>query len=119
MAMTRLVFSLVLLAGFAFPASALPAMIFARDAKAHVGQEVSVRGDISGVRDGDGATYVFLDGRGRHAALTLIFYGDDAGMFPGLDTATGRSVLAEGRIQLVRGQPVMVIRRHIQLTFQD
>ncbi len=103
----------------AVPAVALPVMIFPREARAHLGQAVTVRGVIDGVHEGRDATYIFLDGRGAHAAMLVVLRGDDALIFPDITTDTGKTIEVSGRVEQVQGKPAIFVQRRTQLYFKD
>ncbi|WP_457596342.1 OB-fold nucleic acid binding domain-containing protein [Hydrogenimonas sp.] len=97
------------------------ANISAKEAARHVGEYVVVCGEVSGVyyaRHSNGApTFVNLDGRYPHQAMTLVIWQEDRPDFPSLvsNAAVGKRVCVEGVVELYRGKPEIVLRERSQL----
>jgi DNA/RNA endonuclease YhcR with UshA esterase domain len=90
--------------------------IAAIDAKARVGQTVTVEGTVSDVHFGrSGAAFIDVGGRFPDNALTAVIFVDDIGKFPGVKALAGKSVDISGPVQLYQGRPEIILKSAEQL----
>ncbi|MGH7072914.1 MAG: exodeoxyribonuclease VII large subunit [Stellaceae bacterium] len=99
---------------------ALPAFadtIAASDARAHVGQTVTVEGTVSNVHTSGRSGTVFLDigGRYPHNAFTAVIFKRDTAKFHGVAALNGKTVDVTGKVQLYRGRPEIILNGAGQL----
>lgn len=115
--MRRFVLGLCLAAVMAVPAAHAQAQkITPADAKARVGQTVTVEGAVSAVHAGRSGT-LFIDVGGRYPdnAFTAVIFVADRAKFPGVTGLTGKTVNISGAVQLYRGKPEIVLKSAEQL----
>jgi len=97
-------------------AMAEPQIISATDAKARIGQTVTVEGTVSDVHVGrSGTAFIDIGGRFPDNALTAVIFVDDLGKFPGAKTLAGRQVAISGPVQLYQGKPEIILKSAEQL----
>lgn len=90
--------------------------ITATDAKARIGQTVTVEGTVSDVHVGrSGAAFIDIGGRFPDNALTAVIFVDDLGKFPGAKSLAGKQVAVSGPVQLYQGKPEIVLKSADQL----
>lgn len=92
------------------PAAACPDAISWRDARAHVGERVTVRGQVAGTlyaQDVDGQPTFLNLGRDYPdpERVTVVIWGKDRGRFPGPPESmyAGRTICATGTLELYEG----------------
>jgi hypothetical protein len=100
--------------------SALPALaeplVFARDAKAHIGRQATVRGTVQRVQHQSGRTFLYLEGHNRRSAFLVRIDADAAGDFPEVDTYVGRTLDVTGLVQNDQGTPEIAVLARRQVT---
>jgi DNA/RNA endonuclease YhcR with UshA esterase domain len=114
----------ILIPGLCFALAAVPALaqnqaqtITPTDAKARVGQTVTVEGAVSAVHTGrSGATFIDIGGRYPENAFTAVIFVGDLAKFPGVTALDGRTVDINGSVQLYRGRPEIILKSAEQLT---
>ena len=112
--MTRLLVLVLGLAMIALPA--LAETIQASDARAHVGQTVTVEGTVGDVFTGrSGVTFIDIGGRYPHNSFTAVIFKTDAGKFPGVASLGGKTVDVTGPVRLYHGRPEIVLNTGSQL----
>jgi exonuclease VII large subunit len=112
-----------LILGLCFASAAAPALaqntaqtIAPTDAKARVGQTVTVEGNVSDVHTGrSGTTFIDIGGRYPENALTAVIFIGDLAKFPGVKALDGRTVDINGSVQLYRGRPEIILKSAEQL----
>lgn len=112
--MKALIFALGL-ALTAFPAVA--ATITPPEAKAHVGEIVTVEGVASEVHHAASGKAIFIDIGGRYPnnPFAAVIFADDASKFPNVDTLAGKVVDVTGAIRLYRGKPEIILNDPAQI----
>ncbi|HEY2068918.1 MAG TPA: hypothetical protein VGG48_05140 [Rhizomicrobium sp.] len=82
------------------------------DIAAHVGQTITVSGDVSEVFTDRRSGNTFLDMGGAYPgnAFTAIIFPQDADAFPDPQGFSGKFVRITGEIRLYRGKPEIVLR---------
>jgi DNA/RNA endonuclease YhcR with UshA esterase domain len=109
--------SLVLgLAALAAPALAETQTITAADAKAHVGQTVTVEGTVGNISDGRTGT-IFIDVGGRYPdnSFAAVIFAADRSKFPDLKAFDGKIVDITGAVSLYRGKPEIILKSADQM----
>ena len=94
--------------------SAAPARaetIAPREAKNHVGQNLTVEGVVSEIHHAASGKVIFIDIGGRYpnAEFVAVIFQDDFGKFPKVDTLEGKTVDVMGTIKLYNGRPEIVL----------
>lgn len=110
--------ALVIALGFALTAApALAQTIQPADARAHVGQTVTVEGTVSEVHTAASgrATYIDMGGRYPNNAFTAVIFAKDASKFPNVDSLNGKTVDITGPIRLYKGKPEIILNDAGQL----
>jgi len=104
--------------GFALAAAAAPALaqtqmpaIAAADAKAHVGQTVTVEGVVSEVHTAASgrATFIDIGGRYPHHTFTAVIFSRDVTKFSNVDALNGKTVDVTGPVRLPNGRPEIIL----------
>ena len=106
-----------LAAGFAFAAVPAQAQTIApADAKAHVGQTVTVHAAISDVHTGRGGT-IFLDVGGLFPdnEFSAVIFVSDLAKFPTVKTLKGKTVAISGPVVLYQDRPEIILKAAEQL----
>ncbi len=100
----------------AVAATAEPQIISAGDAKARIGQTVTVEGIVADVHVGrSGAAFIDIGGRFPDNALTAVIFVDDLGKFPDAKALAGKQVAVSGPVQLYQGKPEIILKSADQL----
>jgi DNA/RNA endonuclease YhcR with UshA esterase domain len=104
--------------GFALAAAAAPALaqtqmpaIAAADAKAHVGQTVTVEGVVSEVHTAASgrATFIDIGGRYPNNTFTAVIFSRDVTKFSNVDALNGKTVDVTGPVRLHNGRPEIIL----------
>ena len=87
------------------------------DARAHVGQTVTVEGVVSEVHvaSGSGMTFIDMGGRYPDNAFAGVIFRDDAGKFPNVAALNGKTVDITGAVKLFKGKAEIVLKDAAQL----
>ena len=106
------VLGLILAATPAFAQTIQPA-----DARAHVGQTVTVEGVVSEVHLSSRSNTTFIDMGGHYPdnAFTAIVFAADAGKFPNLAALNGKTVDVTGPISLHDGKAEIILKAADQI----
>jgi hypothetical protein len=98
-------------------APALAGTIGPADARAHVGEAVTVEGTIDQVYTArrSGVTFLDMGGRYPNEAFMGVTFADDASAFPNVHALEGKTVDITGKVQLYRGKPEIILRDAGQL----
>ena len=98
-------------------APALAETIRPADARAHVGESVTVEGTVDEVHTArrSGVTFLDLGGRYPNQIFTGVIFAEDAGKFPAVHALEGKTVDISGRVRLYRGRPEIILRDAGQL----
>jgi DNA/RNA endonuclease YhcR with UshA esterase domain len=110
--------ALILVFGFALTAiPAVAATITPPEAKAHVGEIVTVEGIVSEVHHAASGKVTFIDMGGRYPnnAFAAVIFADDASKFPIVDSLEGKTVDISGSIRLYKGKPEIILNDPTQL----
>ena len=86
------------------------------EAKAHVGQTVTVEAavvDVHTVRSG--VTFLDIGGRYPDNDFTAVIFAADAVKFPNVRALAGKTVAISGPVQLYKGRPEIVLNAADQL----
>lgn len=90
--------------------------IAAADAKAHVGQTVTVEGAVGGVHTArSGMTFIDIGGRYPDNAFTAVIFTGDRSKFPDVQSLGGKTVDITGAVSLYRGKPEIVLKSADQI----
>ena len=112
------VFALFLGLGFALAAASAPSLaqtqmpaIAAADAKAHVGQTVTVEGVVSEVHTAASgrATFIDIGGRYPNNTFTAVIFSRDVTKFSNVDALNGKTVDVTGPVRLHNGRPEIIL----------
>jgi DNA/RNA endonuclease YhcR with UshA esterase domain len=100
------------LAVMAAPARAIePTAIGPADAKAHVGQTVTVEGAVSSVhKAASGVTFVDLGGQFPDNAFAAVIFAADAAKFPNVAALDGKTVAITGPVVLYNGKSEIILK---------
>ena len=106
------ILGLILLATPAVAQTVRPA-----DARAHVGQTVTVEGVVSEVHvaSGSGMTFIDMGGRYPDNPFAAVIFRDDASKFPNVAALDGKTVDVTGAVQLYKGKPEIILKSAAQL----
>jgi DNA/RNA endonuclease YhcR with UshA esterase domain len=86
-------------------------MIAPADAKAHVGQTVTVEAAVSDVHTGrSGVTFIDIGGRYPDNAFTAVIFAGDLAKFPNAGALDGKTVAISGPVQLYQGRPEIILK---------
>ena len=100
-------------------AAAMPARaetITAADAKAHVGQTVTVEGAVGNIATGRaGTTFIDVDGRYPDNSFAAVIFAADRSKFPDLQAFGGKTVDITGAVSLYRGKPEIILKSADQM----
>ncbi len=107
-------FAFLLGLGFALaaaPALAETQMITAADAKAHVGQNVTVEGVVSEVHTAASgrATFIDIGGRYPNNTFTAVIFSRDVTKFSNVDALNSKTVDITGPVRLHNGKPEIIL----------
>lgn len=106
-----LAFGLALAAGSARAEAIAPSQ-----AKAHVGQTVTVEGTVSDVfATRSGVMFLDIGGTYPSNAFAVVIFKDDANKFPDADSLSGKTVDVTGSVRLYRGKAEIVLSDPAQL----
>jgi len=106
-----LAFGLALLAAPAVAQTIQPA-----DAKAHVGQTVTIEGAVDNVHTArSGNTFIDIGGRYPNNAFAAVIFSKDASKFPDVSALKGKTVDVTGAVRLYRGKPEIILDNADQL----
>lgn len=86
-------------------------------ARAHVGQSVTVEGNVSEVYTARRSGVTFLDFGGRYPnnVFSAVIFADDAGRFSNVHELEGKVVDVTGPVRLYKGRPEIILRDAGQL----
>jgi len=103
--------------GFAAALAQTPAQtVTPADAKAHVGQTVTVEGIVGDVHTvGTGVTFIDMGGSYPNNAFTAVIFAADAAKFPNVSALNGKTVAITGPVQLYKGTPEILLNDAAQL----
>ena len=105
------VVSLLGLAAVAAPALAQTQVTAPADAKAHVGQTVTIEGPVGNVSTArSGKTFIDIGGRYPDNAFAAVIFADDSAKFPDIKALDGKVVDITGAVSLYRGKPEIVLK---------
>jgi DNA/RNA endonuclease YhcR with UshA esterase domain len=98
-------------------APALAETIGPADARAHVGETVTVEGTVDQVYTArrSGVTFLDLGGRYPNEAFMAVIFSGDAGKFPNVHALEGKTVDITGPVRLYKGKPEIILRDAGQL----
>ena len=100
----------------AAPAPAQSATVTPAEAKAHVGQTVTVEGAVSDVHTvATGVTFIDLGGHYPDNAFTAVIFAANAGKFPNVSALNGKTVDITGPVQLYKGTPEILLNDAAQI----
>ncbi len=86
------------------------------DAKAHVGQTVTIHAAVDEVKTGrGGATFLDMGGSFPDNAFAAVIFASDLAKFPGAKTLKGKTVAISGPVQLYQGKPEIILKTADQL----
>lgn len=81
------------------------------DAKAHVGQTVTVEGAVGNVYAArSGMIFVDIGGRYPDNAFAAVIFADDTSKFPDIKSLDGKTVDITGPVSLYRGKAEIVLK---------
>lgn len=103
-------------AALATPALAETQTIAPADAKAHVGQTVTIEGPVGNVSTArSGMTFIDIGGRYPDNAFAAVIFSDDSGKFADVKALNGKVVDVTGAVTLYRGKPEIVLKSADQM----
>jgi len=114
----------VFVLGLGFALAAAPSLaqtqmpaIAAADAKAHVGQTVTVEGVVSEVHTAASgrATFIDIGGRYPNNTFTAVIFSRDVTKFSNVDALNGKTVDITGPVRLHNGKPEIILNDPGQL----
>lgn len=86
------------------------------DAKAHVGQTVTLEAAVNDVRTlRSGMTFIDVGGRYPDNEFTAVIFASDAGKFPNVGALGGKTVAISGAVQLYQGKPEIILKTADQI----
>jgi DNA/RNA endonuclease YhcR with UshA esterase domain len=86
------------------------------DAKAHVGQTVTVEGVVSNVHKiSSGVTFIDMGGRFPDNVFTAVILSADAKKFPDVSSLNGKTVDITGAVQLYKGKAEILLTEAAQI----
>ena len=95
----------------AAPALAQTQTIAPADAKARVGQTVTIEGPVGNVYTARaGMTFIDIGGRYPDNDFAAVIFGDDTGKFPDIKALDGKIVDVTGAVSLYRGKPEIILK---------
>lgn len=88
------------------------------DARAHIGQRVTVEGIVDQVFLDRRSGVTFLDMGGRYPgnAFTAVIFPENADKFADVEGLEGRNVAVTGVVRLYRGRPEIILENPAQLS---
>jgi DNA/RNA endonuclease YhcR with UshA esterase domain len=103
-----------LILAFGLAVMAIPAVaatITPPEAKAHVGEIVTVEGVVSEVRHAASGKVTFIDIGGRYPnnAFAAVIFAEDESKFPNVDSLEGKTVDVSGAITLYKNRPEIIL----------
>jgi hypothetical protein len=108
-----------LILALAFVVVAIPARaetIVPSDAKAHVGQTVTIHAAVDEVKTGrGGATFLDMGGAFPDNAFAAVIFAGDLAKFPTAKTLKGKTVAISGPVELYQGKPEIILKTADQL----
>ncbi len=109
--------ALVIAFGVALTATPAPAQtIQPADAKAHVGQTLTVEGTVSDVHTtASGMTFIDMGGHYPDNVFTAVIFPDDASKFPDVDSLEGKTMDITGPMRLYKGRPEIILKSADQI----
>ncbi len=109
--------TLVLALGFAVAAASAHAQtIQPADAKAHVGQTVTVEGAVANVHTiATGITFIDIGGRYPDNVFTAVILPANSGKFPNVSALNGKTVYITGPVRLYAGKPEILLNDAAQI----
>ena len=105
--------ALVVALGLILTASpALAETIRPADARAHVGQTVTVEGAVSDVHTvaRSGVTFIDMGGHYPDNVFTAVILADDTSKFPNVESLNGQTVDITGQVRLYKGNPEIILK---------
>ena len=101
----------------AAPAQAQTPTIAPADARAHVGETVTVEGAVSEVHHAASGKAIFIDIGGQYPnnAVAGVIFADDAAKFPNVDALEGKTIDVTGKISLHQGRPEIILNDASQI----
>jgi hypothetical protein len=93
------------------PALAQTPTIAPADAKAHVGQTVTIEGPVGNVYTArSGMTFIDIGGRYPDNVFAAVILTDDSAKFPNVKALDGKVVDVTGAVSLYRGKPEIIVK---------
>jgi len=87
------------------------------EAKAHVGQTITVEAAVGDVHTGrSGITFLDFGGRYPNNDFTAVIFAADAAKFSNVRALAGKTVAISGPVQLYNGRAEIVLKSPDQLT---
>ena len=91
-------------------------VITSDNAKDFVGKVVTIRGEVSQVTTTrSNTTFINIDGKYPDNKFTLVIFKDDASKFPDIKTWEGKIIEANGKVELYRDKPQIVLKEAQQM----
>jgi len=95
----------------AAPALAQTQAVAPADAKAHIGQTVTIEGPVGNVYTArSGMTFIDIGGRYPDNAFAAVIFTDDSAKFPNVKALDGKLVDITGPVSLYRGKPEIILK---------
>ena len=110
-----LIKTLIFLPAVLLASPALAEPVASRDAAAHIGETVAVKGRASLAPMPSGEIYVDLDGQGDNAPISGYISRWNRGNFQYISNLDGKVVTISGRIAIFRGRPEIFLSDPAQI----
>lgn len=86
------------------------------EAKTHIGQTLTVEGDVDNVHiTASGMTFIDIGGRYPDNTFTAVIFADDADKFRDVDSFGGKTVDVTGPVRLYKGRPEIILKSADQI----
>jgi hypothetical protein len=100
----------------AAPARAETPTITPANAKAYVGQTVTVEGAVGNIATGRaGTTFIDVGGRYPDNSFAAVIFAADKSKFPDVQALGGKTVDITGAVSLYRGKPEIILKSADQM----
>lgn len=87
-----------------------------KDAKQHIGSEMTVEGVVSQVSfSNGGTTFINFGGRFPNHVFYAVIFNRDVDQFSGVEALEGRAVAISGTVDLYKGKPQIILKSPDQI----
>jgi hypothetical protein len=100
----------------ALPARAETPTVTPANAKAYVGQTVTVEGAVGNISTGRaGTTFIDVGGRYPDNSFAAVIFAADKSKFPDVQALGGKTIDITGAVSLYRGKPEIILKSADQI----